>query len=67
MDGKVRRATHCTARPSVLVLLADCLMIWLERARDRRLLSRFDDRMLCDIGADRGVVDSEIRKPFWRR
>jgi len=40
---------------------------WQMRARDRRLLASFDDRMLRDIGLDRASVDTESTGSFWRR
>jgi len=55
------------ARRSALIVLAETLMTWIERARSRRVLGSLDDRMLSDIGMDRGDVQSEIAKPFWRR
>jgi uncharacterized protein YjiS (DUF1127 family) len=51
----------------VLLVLADRLMIWIERARSRHILGGLDDRMLRDIGADRGAIQAELQKPFWRR
>ena len=42
------------------------LLIWLDRARQRRHLARLDDRMLRDIGLDRASIGQEIAKPFWR-
>lgn len=50
----------------VLVGLADRLMGWVERVRSRRTLGLMDDRMLRDIGIDRGTANQEIHKPFWR-
>ena len=40
---------------------------WQARARDRRLLASFDDRMLRDIGLDRASLDTESTGSFWRR
>lgn len=37
-----------------------------QRARDRRLLERRDDRLLRDIGIDRGAVEDESTASFWR-
>jgi drug/metabolite transporter (DMT)-like permease len=46
------------------------LVRWVERRRqhshDRRLLATFSDRMLRDIGLDRGSVDRETTTSFWR-
>jgi uncharacterized protein YjiS (DUF1127 family) len=54
------------ARPSVLIILADLLMTWIERGRSRHALALLDDRMLQDIGVDRAKAHVEIQKPFWR-
>lgn len=71
-DAKPRRrsAPDLNGAPScqsVLLVLADRLMIWIERARSRHILGGLDDRMLRDIGADRGAIQAELQKPFWRR
>lgn len=47
-------------------LLAELLVGWIERARQRRALFRLDDRMLKDIGLSRADVAREADKPFWR-
>jgi uncharacterized protein YjiS (DUF1127 family) len=44
----------------------DVLVLWRERARSRRLLAAFDDRMLADIGVERATALHESEKPFWR-
>jgi len=44
----------------------DTLMLWQERARTRRRLASFDDRLLSDIGLTRADVATEYDKPFWR-
>jgi uncharacterized protein YjiS (DUF1127 family) len=53
-------------RPPILVGLADKVLGWIDRARSRRSLALMDDRMLRDIGVDRGTVAQEMQKPFWR-
>ena len=45
---------------------ADLLLLWQERARQRRQLQNLNDRMLRDIGLTRGDVMAESSKPFWR-
>lgn len=54
-----------TRRP-VLTILADLVIGAVERARGRRTLRLLDDRMLRDIGLDRGAAQYESDKPFWR-
>jgi uncharacterized protein YjiS (DUF1127 family) len=44
----------------------DQLAAWRQRARERRLLSSFDDYMLKDIGISRADIEMEITKPFWQ-
>jgi uncharacterized protein YjiS (DUF1127 family) len=44
----------------------DVLLIWRERARQRRQLRTLSDRMLRDIGLTRADVMAESSKPFWR-
>ena len=45
---------------------ADLLLIWHERARQRRQLTSLNDRMLRDLGLTRADVMAESSKPFWR-
>ncbi len=58
----------CTAPPRrpVLTILSDLVAGVVERARSRRSLRLMDDRMLRDIGLDRGTAQYESDKPFWR-
>lgn len=44
----------------------DLLLVWHERARQRRQLSSLNDRMLRDLGLTRADVMAESSKPFWR-
>jgi len=56
-------------RPTVHVLwtrIAEVVLTWFERARQRRHLAQFSDHMLKDIGLSRSEADHEISKPFWR-
>jgi uncharacterized protein YjiS (DUF1127 family) len=41
------------------------VVIWQERARERRRLASLDDHMLRDIGLSQADIHVEIRKPFW--
>lgn len=45
--------------------LRETLILWCDRARQRRRLERLDDRLLRDIGIDRVDALKEARKPFW--
>ena len=42
------------------------LLIWRERAQQRRDLQSLSDHMLRDIGLTRADVFAEASKPFWR-
>ena len=42
------------------------MLVWYERARQRRQLGQLDDRLLSDIGVDRFDAGQESRKPFWQ-
>ena len=46
--------------------LADTLLTWQARHRDRMHLMSLDDRLLRDIGISYADVDHEASKPFWR-
>ncbi len=43
----------------------DHLLLWLERARQRRVLEGSSDHMLKDMGLSRADVEAEIRKRPW--
>ena len=50
-------------------LLADVRRFWRLRRqqnRDRRLLARFTERELQDLGITRSDVDRELARPFWQ-
>jgi uncharacterized protein YjiS (DUF1127 family) len=76
MDGNISlhdfRAQHpefappAPVRRPVLTILIDLVIGSIERARSRRVLRLMDDRMLRDIGIDRGAAQYESDKPFWR-
>lgn len=49
-----------------LEAIFETLLLWHERAQQRRQLAELDDRFLKDIGVSRGDAANEARKPFWR-
>ena len=53
-------------RSTILTALFDRFLVWQDRARGRRMLRELDERMLHDIGIDRGVAEREASTPFWR-
>jgi uncharacterized protein YjiS (DUF1127 family) len=44
----------------------DTLLLWHERAQQRRHLAQLDHHMLRDIGISRADAVGEAQKPFWR-
>ena len=62
-------AGRAIARPAGIgagIRIAEMVLTWIERARQRRELGRLSDHMLKDIGLKRGDVEVEVAKPFWR-
>ena len=59
-----------TAAPTVrrwsALRFVDMLLLFQERARQRRALVELDDRLLRDIGVSRADAEREANKPFWR-
>ena len=54
-------------RPAgVLVRIADALVAWERRARERRTLGEMSEHMLKDLGISRVDARREAAKPFWR-
>jgi uncharacterized protein YjiS (DUF1127 family) len=66
-DGASSRARRRPSWAPHLWRVVDLLLIWQERARDRRQLQSLSDHMLRDIGLTRADVFAEASKPFWRR
>ena len=52
---------------SSTAVLAEGVLAWFERARQRRQLGELSDHMLKDIGLSRADVETEVAKPFWRQ
>ena len=50
----------------VLVRIADALVAWERRARERRTLGEMSEHMLKDLGISRVDARREAEKPFWR-
>jgi uncharacterized protein YjiS (DUF1127 family) len=46
--------------------LCDIILMWLQRARERRQLDELGEHLLKDVGVSRADVEREVRKPFWR-
>lgn len=67
LDPAVRAARWCRASLRALERLADLLLIWQERSRQRHQLALLSDHMLRDIGLTRADVLAEATKRFWQR
>ena len=59
---------HLTAAPprGLLAALAARLRHWNRISHERRVLAGLSDYELKDFGANRGDVERELAKPFWR-
>ena len=58
-----------TASPTVRQMMAGAwatVMVWHQRASERRALRSLDDHFLKDVGLSRADVWQECRKPFWQ-
>ncbi len=51
---------------SPVVNFLGTLLLWQERASQRRRLVELDGHMLKDLGISRGEAQAEAAKPFWR-
>ena len=61
-----RRAGYRPASRALSTDIAELVLTWFERARERRRLAQLSDHMLKDIGLSRADLENEISKPFWR-
>ncbi len=52
---------------ATLAVLIQTLILYTERSKQRRALSKMDYRLLDDIGVTRAAANYETRKPFWRK
>ena len=50
----------------VLAAVIEQVLVWHERAQQRRQLQSLSDHMLRDLGLGRADVAAETSKPFWR-
>ena len=50
----------------IVLAVIEQVMVWHERARQRRQLQSLSDHMLHDLGLGRADVEAETAKPFWR-
>jgi uncharacterized protein YjiS (DUF1127 family) len=64
-----RGVPRLTVRPRGRRLIrraVDVVLVWHQRARQRRQLLEVSDHMLRDIGISRADAIGEAEKPFWR-
>ena len=59
-------ATSVRSFSEIVIGLVDTLLMWRERAGQRRFLAAADDRLLGDLGVGRGETTVETEKPLWR-
>lgn len=50
----------------VVAAVIEQVLVWHERAQQRRQLQSLSDHMLRDLGIGRAEVAAETAKPFWR-
>jgi len=50
----------------LLMVALQTLILWQDRANQRRQLASLDDRLLRDMGLSRADVERESALPFWR-
>ena len=60
------RTAYRPAGRALWTQVAELLLTWVERVRQRRQLGQLSDHMLKDIGLARADVETEVSKPFWR-
>ncbi len=62
-----RRALDVVAGLARLPLaILETLLVWQERAQQRRHRAALDDRLLSDMGVSRTEAEREAAIPFWR-
>ena len=61
-----RAAARTVSWSALAAQAVELLLVWHERARQRRQLHSLSDHMLRDIGLGRADVEAEVTKPFWR-
>jgi uncharacterized protein YjiS (DUF1127 family) len=64
--AQAAQADHGWSWASGVQRVVTTLLIWQQRARDRRQLQSLSDHMLRDIGLTRADVFAEASKPFWQ-
>ena len=61
-----RTLRNASSQIGIAAAMFDTLLLWQERARQRRVLAGLDDHLLFDIGRSREEVARECAKPVWR-
>lgn len=67
-QGRIQAGPAGRAQGTAALIAAgmERLLLWQERARQRRELAALSDDLLKDIGLSRSGAFEESRKPFWR-
>lgn len=66
LKAETRSLPSLPSPANVLVRLADIIVAWERRARERRTLAEMSTHMLKDLGISRVDARREAEKPFWR-
>jgi uncharacterized protein YjiS (DUF1127 family) len=69
LGSQWRTSRHALRRADAGAIVSNLvtnLLVWLERARERRQLLSLSDRALKDFGASGADASREGDKPFWR-
>jgi uncharacterized protein YjiS (DUF1127 family) len=67
-QGRTRAGPAGRAHGTAALIAAglERLLLWQQRARERRELGSLSDDLLKDMGLSRSTASEEARKPFWR-
>ncbi|NQW11284.1 MAG: DUF1127 domain-containing protein [Alphaproteobacteria bacterium] len=56
---------HTWTPLALLTTVATAIVVWIERANQRRALAEMDAHQLADLGLSRADALQEADKPFW--
>ena len=60
-----RSGAAATTVSATISAIRETLTLWRALARERRMLSSLDARLLRDIGIDPTNAETEAARPFW--
>ncbi len=64
-QSKTRFAPEIRSTSGLVAAVARTVLLWQERASQRRHMAGLDDHALKDIGLSRADIEGEATKPFW--